>query len=243
MRTQYLRPKAGFTLVELLTVIVIIGVLAGLSVVVISKARESSRNTTCINRLRQIGVALQLFASDHRGQIPWRSYEPENNPLEGKSQWHRWILELGYLDSTDGPLRSNVFYCPSWKPVDPNDTTDGINPIHAHYRYGLRLWAPPGQTFNAGRLLPLNAIQNPARFFLVADSYYTTTGTQGYQIAPGQEEWRVHLRHSHNANTLFADGHVAAMPREYFATLHQTQPEYSGRADGTSGPFHIWPAQ
>jgi len=56
----------GFTLVEMLMVIVVIGVLAGLLLAVLSRGIEMARKTYCANNLRQLGNALQLFVADRR---------------------------------------------------------------------------------------------------------------------------------------------------------------------------------
>nr|CAA9240232.1 hypothetical protein AVDCRST_MAG63-1499 [uncultured Armatimonadetes bacterium] len=61
----------GFTLVELLTVIAIIAVLAGIIFPVFATAREKARQATCQSNLRQIGMAIQMYASDYDGQYPW----------------------------------------------------------------------------------------------------------------------------------------------------------------------------
>jgi prepilin-type N-terminal cleavage/methylation domain-containing protein/prepilin-type processing-associated H-X9-DG protein len=61
---------AGFTLIELLTVIAIIGILAAILIPVVGRVRAHAYTAQCASNLRQIGVALSLFANDNRGYYP-----------------------------------------------------------------------------------------------------------------------------------------------------------------------------
>ena len=60
----------GFTLVELLVVVVIIGLLAGLSVPVIGRALDSAAEAEDINKLKQVGTGISIFETENSGRIP-----------------------------------------------------------------------------------------------------------------------------------------------------------------------------
>lgn len=65
----------GFTLVELLVVISIIGLLMGLSVPALSRARENAKRTRCLSNVRQLQISLQLYADSDDGRVPPRHDE------------------------------------------------------------------------------------------------------------------------------------------------------------------------
>ena len=60
---------SGFTLVELLVVIAIMSVLASMLFPVFARAREKARQTTCTSNLKQIGLALIMYADDYAGVL------------------------------------------------------------------------------------------------------------------------------------------------------------------------------
>ncbi len=62
--------KTGFTLIEVLVVIAIIGVLASMLLPALSAARERARRTTCMNNLRQFAMAYEMYAADWHEQFP-----------------------------------------------------------------------------------------------------------------------------------------------------------------------------
>ena len=62
--------NSAFTLIELLVVIAIIAILAALLLPVIAKSKEQGRSAACLSNLRQVGVALQLYAQDNDNKVP-----------------------------------------------------------------------------------------------------------------------------------------------------------------------------
>ena len=67
--------RPGFTLIELLVVLAIIGILAALLLPVLSGAKARAHRTKCLNNVRQLQLALQLYAGDHHDRVPPRDHE------------------------------------------------------------------------------------------------------------------------------------------------------------------------
>ena len=82
------REGSAFTLIELLVVMVIIAVLVGLLLPALGRAREEARRTQCRSNLRQIGLAMAMYANDNHGLGPtiYSSYWPERS-------WGGMIME------------------------------------------------------------------------------------------------------------------------------------------------------
>ena len=101
---------AAFTLIEMLVVMAIIGVLAGMILPALSTARESGRQTVCINNLHQHGLAFQFYTKTFDTFPP---YELLKSP-EHKEPWCKTFIDKGYITgeimicpSSKNPLKAN----------------------------------------------------------------------------------------------------------------------------------------
>jgi prepilin-type N-terminal cleavage/methylation domain-containing protein len=152
--------KRAFTLVELLMVIAIISILAALLLPALSRANENAKRTSCVGNLRQVNLAIRLYADDWADSQP---VLPDPSPYpNGVGAYYKQLVK-GYL-GLNGPASPNekVFICPS----DPTFRTQ-VNHAFTSYTFN-------GYETGSGAIAritgkKLSTIQSPTKAVLAGE--------------------------------------------------------------------------
>jgi prepilin-type N-terminal cleavage/methylation domain-containing protein/prepilin-type processing-associated H-X9-DG protein len=201
--TSPYKKNFGFTLIELMVAVAIVGLLGAFILAVFGRIKEQSKRTQCAANLKQIGLAVQMYAIDNN-----RFYPYMDNASIGKPYYCAWADRvLPYLKQTqffECPVRDDLIYetgCP------PNSTT-----VDAE-----------GYAYSFDGAYDLNRLTRRGRRYVhesslthLADTISILDGkgqiiTPGFNPVPDLKALRKHVkpaRHGKGYNVLFVDGHV-----------------------------------
>lgn len=186
-------PAGGFTLVELLTVIAIVGILAAIIIPVVGRVRDSAKATHCVSNLRQMGTAARLYSQDHKNWTPPLGYKFFQAVWPYAYSTSKTIA----ISGSDLPpdLAGSIFEC-------PKATDDSAPTVTTKRSYGINSYLGPNTSTDKTTLgVPLNLIATPSAAALAGD----VKNSSGLLTSTCND------RHNSKMNVVYVDGHAAAI--------------------------------
>jgi prepilin-type N-terminal cleavage/methylation domain-containing protein/prepilin-type processing-associated H-X9-DG protein len=185
---------SGFTLIELLVVIAIIAILAAILFPVFAQAREKARSASCQSNLKQIGLAISMYAQDYEGKAS--VYNQFGSPTEAEGDNNQfWNRIYPYTKNMQ------VYICPSYDGWVNRYECRGHHGKYGGYTGTCRVWGGNRDIFRLDR---------PANIVLMMDARCRLCNMAGAgRCWAGQ--YPCYAPHTGMSNHVFADGHVKAM--------------------------------
>ena len=227
MKTHQKQHFKHFTLIELLVVIAIIAILASMLLPALNKARDTAKKIKCVNNLKQISLATDMYASSNNEWIWMLGYGGGfDNWVETLSGGRNYPQEK-YIGN------KSIFCCPSSRVPDFQNSFQvyGMYHVRRDPEYNLKGYDFAVNVNMSYVFYSRKKIPKPSNFILYADSYTVTNPTPSYNagpfyefstVAPGANRSYIYTLHGGAANCAFVDGHVSSLrPQELRETETQ----------------------
>ncbi|MDD3153515.1 MAG: type II secretion system protein [Victivallaceae bacterium] len=217
--------KRRFTLIELLVVIAIIAILAGMLLPALNQARGKARSVGCANNLKQVALAMLLYAEDYNNLLPSPRYNETMTAPPGRTGNVAvfWSLKLGVLkylpaytcidgmkNIADCPMTPNAgdyeagcYGVPGGQGKNITPPLYGSGATACHCRILTRTSSKEILAVDCG------SVKAPGNGYVIPD--YKTTQPAEHAASPSDSTKAVVLRHSERANAAFPDGRVSAI--------------------------------